>query len=210
MSDSPRFTLLGKLISVLLVAATLWYGHVRWQSPATTTEPLRVALLQGTYDTLFEYNPRRTRDMFLQYRRLAQRAAAEQPDLDLIMWPESTFTEFTPLLIVDDATKKKVHDPDYAEWQQRFEAKCRYISDLVQRPAVAGEAEETAFGDQGHPLPLSERARATQRHVLDLVDELPDPALLPDDDPAVADLDLRPAEGPGLDRAGRAVVLRAT
>jgi apolipoprotein N-acyltransferase len=85
------------------LAGTLVYGAWRLQPAETADSPtVRVALLQGTYDTIFEYNPRRNEEIFEQYLRLASAAAREQRDLDLILWPESTFTENNPYWLLGD------------------------------------------------------------------------------------------------------------
>lgn len=89
------------LAAAVSLALTCGYGEWRRQQSLTLASsaqdtPVRVALLQGTFDTVFEYNPRRNEEVFEQYLRLAISAARENPELDLIIWPESTFTENNP------------------------------------------------------------------------------------------------------------------
>jgi apolipoprotein N-acyltransferase len=91
------------LAATTALALTVVYGAWRLQSVESDESPrVRVALLQGTFDTVFEYNPRRNEEIFEQYLRLATVAAHEHPDLDLILWPESTFTENNPHWLLGD------------------------------------------------------------------------------------------------------------
>jgi len=56
--------------------------------PATE---LDVALIQDSFDTVFEYNFQRERDVFASYLQLSRDAVLEHPELDLIVWPESVY-----------------------------------------------------------------------------------------------------------------------
>jgi apolipoprotein N-acyltransferase len=52
---------------------------------------LRVGLIQGSLDTVFEVSPERVRETFEHYRKLTETAVAKQANLDLVVWPESMF-----------------------------------------------------------------------------------------------------------------------
>jgi apolipoprotein N-acyltransferase len=51
-----------------------------------------VALVQASFDIVFEANPKRDAEMFGRYLALSCEAIADHPNLDLVMWPESAFT----------------------------------------------------------------------------------------------------------------------
>ncbi|HJN07817.1 MAG TPA: apolipoprotein N-acyltransferase [Pirellulaceae bacterium] len=96
---------------VVVLAGTLGYGYLRLvtappehaanitegipqSSPART--PLKVALIQRAIDTKFESDPQRNLDTFHQYWEATLQARQENPDLDLIIWPESVFSANNP------------------------------------------------------------------------------------------------------------------
>ncbi|GIW92254.1 MAG: apolipoprotein N-acyltransferase [Pirellulaceae bacterium] len=126
----------------LLVAASL-YGWMRLASSPKGPVILRAALIQADYDTVFEFNPERNLQMFTDYLKLAQQAAHREPDLDLIIWPESTFTENNPYMVADEAVVPPPPDGLGAEswqklWSERRRAfldKCRYVARSTQQAA---------------------------------------------------------------------------
>jgi apolipoprotein N-acyltransferase len=78
---------------VLALAATLAYGLWRLGQPITS-EPgpaVRVALIQGSRDTVFHISRETVQETYEQYGSLTNEAVAENPDLDLVVWPESMF-----------------------------------------------------------------------------------------------------------------------
>jgi apolipoprotein N-acyltransferase len=70
---------------------TLAYGHYRLGEtpPKSAREPVRVALIQGSLDTVFDVS--RVDETFEHYGRLTSEARAANPRLDLVIWPESMF-----------------------------------------------------------------------------------------------------------------------
>jgi apolipoprotein N-acyltransferase len=75
------------------LTATLFYGHWRLgQTPPGAVGPtVRVALIQGSLDTVFERTPARMRETFDHYRKLTTEAVRSHRNLDLVTWPESMF-----------------------------------------------------------------------------------------------------------------------
>jgi apolipoprotein N-acyltransferase len=80
-------------LAVAALVATLTYGHWRLsQVPPGSAGPIaRVALIQGSLDTVFEVSPERVRETFEHYRKLTDSAVQQHPNLDLVAWPESMF-----------------------------------------------------------------------------------------------------------------------
>jgi apolipoprotein N-acyltransferase len=112
-------------LAVLL--ATLAYGHFRrHQSPPGTEvlPPLRVALIQGSIDTVFDDNPDRPRETLEQYRQLTEQACQEFDNLDLIVWPETMF----PVEDVVIEATPNLHVPTGVELDQ-----LRFSADNFQR-----------------------------------------------------------------------------
>ena len=93
---------------VIAVVAACGYGAWRLgDSPAgggndsnnsgdrVSTAP-RIALVQESIDTVFEYNPRRNMEAFERYLGRTLEACAQDGPLDAVVWPESMFTENIP------------------------------------------------------------------------------------------------------------------
>ncbi|MCE9544199.1 MAG: hypothetical protein K8T25_01555, partial [Planctomycetia bacterium] len=84
---------------VVAMAATLLYGQWRMAAAVPRTGP-KVALIQGNIDTVFGRDPRQMKQEIRdQYVSLARQALKEQPDIQLMVWPESMF--WAPLMIVE-------------------------------------------------------------------------------------------------------------
>jgi apolipoprotein N-acyltransferase len=88
------------LMFVVLVSSSVWgYGQFRLNVPKQTgTRSLRMALVQSSADTLFVEVSQKEQDARdAQYWDLTQQAMQAWPDLDLIIWPESSLTSRTSL-----------------------------------------------------------------------------------------------------------------
>jgi apolipoprotein N-acyltransferase len=81
--------------AALLLAATLAYGYARIaQGQASSTGPLtRVALIQGSIDSILVPEPDTQDDTQECYFRLTQQALDRYGRVDLIVWPESMFRD---------------------------------------------------------------------------------------------------------------------
>jgi apolipoprotein N-acyltransferase len=94
-ADRPRRAVWPLLPATLALAGAIGYGEYELRAPSRSPaprEPLRVALIQGSFDTIFEFNAERDRSIFLRYRQLSEQAVAQYPDVQLVVWPESMFT----------------------------------------------------------------------------------------------------------------------
>lgn len=102
---APRPRLAWPLLTTLVaLSACLVYGTLQLRrQPAAEAQPrrLRVALIQGAFDTQFDGNPQRANDAFFDYLRLSRQAADRYRDLDLMIWPESMFTGTEPMVTYD-------------------------------------------------------------------------------------------------------------
>jgi apolipoprotein N-acyltransferase len=78
-------------VAAAVVGAALGYGawRLRETPPHAGRPPLRVALIQGSLDTVFGVD--RVEETFAHYGRLTNEARADHERLDLIVWPESMF-----------------------------------------------------------------------------------------------------------------------
>ena len=81
------------IVAAAAIGATLLYGQWRLsQTPPGARGPTaRVALIQGSLDTVFDVSPQRIQETFDDYRRLTNQAVTKNSNLDLIAWPESMF-----------------------------------------------------------------------------------------------------------------------
>jgi apolipoprotein N-acyltransferase len=79
------------------VAGALAYGNYRLNEvpPGASAKPLRVALIQGSLDTVFdvseEEHRKRVARTFQHYVGLTEEALKKGGQLDLVIWPESMF-----------------------------------------------------------------------------------------------------------------------
>ena len=89
----------------LALAATLAYGQWRLsQTPPGAIRPAaKIALIQGSLDTVFVVSDQRRRETLDQYEELTLRAAVQQKNLDLVIWPESMFV-LGEYLLEEEAT----------------------------------------------------------------------------------------------------------
>jgi apolipoprotein N-acyltransferase len=67
------------------------------QVQAESPPDLRVALLQESVATIFDYDRERSIDTFQRYLRLAEVAVAQRERVDLVVWPESAFNSVQPV-----------------------------------------------------------------------------------------------------------------
>lgn len=79
--------------------ATIVYGQImlrtidaRLETNAQQAAHVHVALIQDSFDTIFQFNPQREREIFASYLQLSREAVLQRPDLDLIVWPESVYS----------------------------------------------------------------------------------------------------------------------
>ncbi|MBM4003816.1 MAG: apolipoprotein N-acyltransferase [Planctomycetes bacterium] len=135
-------------IGVILIGSMgygWWRLHDLRELPRERDSVLRIALLQESIDTVFdgepEKNVERSIEMFRKYLELTARVLNEDPDLDLIVWPESAFTSNIPDQLVDsidDLQAPPGLEERRAEYQdfvrlrsERFPDKLRALRDLV-------------------------------------------------------------------------------
>ena len=99
------------LSAVALLAVVVIYGVWRLREAdklyAERSPLLRCLLLQENTPTIFEMNPNaaeyeeRTRTAWTRYANLCRSAAKDAGKLDLVVWPESSFTAFEPYTKLD-------------------------------------------------------------------------------------------------------------
>jgi apolipoprotein N-acyltransferase len=131
------------VLAVATLAAVLAYGAWRTSAPPGPVVA-KVALIQGSIDTTFEYNPHRAQEVFSQYHGLTRQALAEHPDVDLIVWPETMFG--AALGIVEDQAPRQTLSPE-------AESELRHIRDYAQASAaaIANTAREFSGGRPDGP-----------------------------------------------------------
>jgi apolipoprotein N-acyltransferase len=141
---TQRFTWWPLLPLLGVLSITLGYGQYRLATapqPGPDDRPLRVALLQEVVDTRFEFNPQRNLETFELYFAAARRARETQPNLDLILWPESSFTENQPDLLPKEPIvappELGVSEPEFRERVQArtagFRQKAEQTSQILNR-----------------------------------------------------------------------------
>lgn len=133
--------------AILLVAA-YGYGQHRLQQPESSRSPVRVALIQGTEDTVFhssiEAAQRASVDTFGQYWRLTRDACERHSDLALIVWPESVFSGGLPEMhAIGDVTPPREADLTAEEFHEWIEER---VQAFDQKTRAAAQTFDDANG----------------------------------------------------------------
>ncbi|MCE9604747.1 MAG: apolipoprotein N-acyltransferase [Planctomycetia bacterium] len=92
-------------LTVAVGVMVLMFGYGEWRlgDVAARTKPgPKIALIQGSIDTEFKYDPAAPPKIHEHYMDLSKRAVAAEPDVQLVVWPETMFP-FSTLSWSDDA-----------------------------------------------------------------------------------------------------------
>lgn len=89
----------GPILCCGMLLGTLLYGRASIIATDPTDPPVRVALLQESIKTLFEYDPQRALDTAAKYTKRSRDAINQHPDLALVVWPESSFNGNQPDIV---------------------------------------------------------------------------------------------------------------
>lgn len=148
------------VIALSAVTIALLYGHFRTSNVATTEGP-KIALIQGNIPTIFGGDVEQTqREIYRQYITESRNALQTEPDIQLLIWPESMFV--APLVLIDDGA--------YLPADM-----------LAQWPGISVAQAQEYSSQRRLPKPIREFRDTTQatfkRALVDLVGtNLPDPA----------------------------------
>ncbi|HUS38776.1 MAG TPA: apolipoprotein N-acyltransferase, partial [Pirellulales bacterium] len=86
--------------AVTAVAAVLAYGHFQ-TSKGPSVEGPKIALIQGNIPTVFGGDPEeKMNNIYRQYITESRNALQREPDIELLVWPESMYV--APLVLIDD------------------------------------------------------------------------------------------------------------
>ncbi|MFO0902124.1 MAG: apolipoprotein N-acyltransferase [Pirellulales bacterium] len=135
-------------LALLTLVALVAYG--RWRlstSPlaaATTDEatgqqeggverPLRAVLIQESMDTIFEHNPERNADGFAKYVKRTEAACADLGPIDVVVWPESMFSENSVDFLLPAGLTIEQLEPQ----QRLFDGKCQFVSGRMAKAYAA-------------------------------------------------------------------------
>ena len=127
-------------VLIVSVGIVLCYGLVRMSSMLSTVDgpTLKVALIQHSVDKKFVSDPQRNRRTFCLYRDLSLEARERNPDLDLIVWPESVFTENLPEYLCHGEFVPPADVPmSPVQARQQFQRLVSFFNDKVRTTADA-------------------------------------------------------------------------
>jgi apolipoprotein N-acyltransferase len=152
--DGRRWTAWPLAPAAAMMAAALVYGHFR-QMDEPAPSAARVALIQCSFDTQFDGDPNRGRELFKGYFKLTQRAIAEHKDLDLVVWPETMYGR--ALIAAEPALAERASfDPaarEVVEAARRSEAEATEIARVLaggpEGPAWLVGIEAYSYGLSG-------------------------------------------------------------
>jgi len=157
-----RWTFWPAGLAAATLAAVLAYGHYRLGEtpPKAAREPVRVALIQGSLDTVFDVS--RVDETFQHYGRLTSEARAANPRLDLVIWPESMFAiaevvaEEPVNAAAGDDPAAKTLEKQLAAYEGQFRAVLAGETARANIVGIAGERQPTPtllmFGTNRHVI----------------------------------------------------------
>ena len=154
--QGSRWTWWPALPASLVIVSVIGYGIYQQRQGGRSTpsrEALRVALIQGSFDTIFEFNPQRDREVFLRYRQLSEQAVAQHPGVQLVVWPESMFSGDLGEIQIDgpiDVPQDVPLNPE--EYRLRVQSRAvafGYKVEDVMRRLNVGRRQPAADGDAG-------------------------------------------------------------
>jgi len=160
---------------VAILVTVLAYGSLRRQGDNVRQSPqplLRVALVQGSFDVVFEDNPTRNDEIYERYRKLTCDAVRAYPDLDLVVWPESAFSGNLGDVIIEGDIEPPAHlrmgANEYRArvnaWKYAFDVKTRRIAGALNpNPADGSDSPNRGVyllaGTDTEHLGIGERRR---------------------------------------------------
>ncbi len=126
----------------------------------TDQKPVKVALIQESFDTEFTDDPTREDRIHQAYLRRSVEAKRAHPDLDLIVWPETMFgatvVEFAPDATVPPDLQQrypeltaKVFRHYLSENAQRFDQRVQETAEAIDTPILFGVAAQE-YGTDGN------------------------------------------------------------
>ncbi len=139
----------------LLLTGLLAYGTWRQRdldTPDASAATLKVALIQASFDTIFEFNPERERETFARYLELSREAVRDHPDVDVVVWPESVYAGTLGEVLVREPLIRPADVPlpddefrDAVKARQiAVDDKNRYVATLLNRLARQNGQQDAA------------------------------------------------------------------
>ena len=129
LRDEARRPLWPAFAGVLVFGAALAYGHFRMGQ--IHADPVaRVALIQGSTDITLSMGIEKKKEMHDEQMELTLETVSNNPSLDLVMWPESTF-------LYDILTHEEGVVPEW--WPRTAEEFHEYTEESHQGVAKASE-----------------------------------------------------------------------
>ena len=115
-------------LAALVMGGTVGYGYWKLSVDRTVADSpvVKVALIQGSIDTIFptaEEAAEYTRREAEQYRKWTWEARKAKPDLDLIVWPESSFVSRH---LIQDPNENEETEEQLESWRN-YRDSFRYL-----------------------------------------------------------------------------------
>ncbi len=130
--EGRRWSFWPLLPAVVVLAGALVYGHVRMAGNNTVAGP-EIALIQGSIDVQMRYDPDMKGRVFKEYFEPSRRAAAEHPQVDLIVWPETMFLD--PLVTFDPGAPRPA---DWEQTQADTKLAIKWLAKSLGKPLLLG------------------------------------------------------------------------
>ena len=148
-----RFTVWPLLTAGFVLAVVVGYGKLRLRDSETSprSKPvLHVALVQCSFDTSYELDVEKSKEMLVRCLKLSQKAVADHPKLDLIVWPESAFTgELGDVVVEGELIPPEDIPFDAIEYQERV---IRWTEDLPKKTAYIASFLNKSLDEDGNVI----------------------------------------------------------
>ena len=154
-----RSVIASGLWAAALVAGMLAYGGWRLDQTdrhlATRPPLFRGLLVQENTPSIFDnYSPERSQQAWEAYLETTRRGAAEHGPVDVVVWPESTFTANEPWVeqdvqqgLPEELRAAQVDSDQLAGWVNEMQAALRYKARLVASAVREAAAPSPANGE---------------------------------------------------------------
>ena len=146
------------VLAAAIILVVPLYGRVRISAgdagSADGERSFRVALIQGSFDTVFEADPERDVAVFSRYLELSLQAVQNDPQVELVVWPESAFTGTLGDVVAappwnpppESGLSAERFQRSLQAWEEAFRQKTDYVTSRLNEVSGGGRQVSLIVG----------------------------------------------------------------
>lgn len=137
--EQHRWQIWPLAVAAAALAGVLAYGYWRLDHEPGRPGP-KIALIQGSIDTELKHDPEKQASIYPHYFGLSREAVEKEPDLDLIVWPETMYRD-SLLSMSDDAVVPPGWQANIEQIREAVPSRKKLLSqqaDLLGTPLLLG------------------------------------------------------------------------